>query len=203
MTPAKIKTIGTAVAGALFGASMAPGLPAPWPMVLVAACFGLCGALHIPRPGDSKPEKSRPSVPPTSIVWLVLLVALATPGCAAVIALLPKVIAAVEIAEQAIDAVQSFADAKADAALREKIDAAATRARQALTAAIHAAKGSGELAEKDVRAAFDDFQAAYQALVDICAPLGVRAQDAPKLSAERGTLTVPTPAALRAEMERE
>jgi hypothetical protein len=135
------------------------------------------------------------------IVALAALVA-SLLSCAAVLALLPKVIAAVQIAEQAINAVQTFADGKVtDQALRDKIDAAANVARAALTVATNAAKGSGELATKDVRAAFDDFATAYQALLNLAAPLGVTPQETPKMSASPGKLTVPSPAVLRAEMD--
>lgn len=134
---------------------------------------------------------------------MVMVAILLFTGCPDALALLTKVIAAVQIAEQAVSVVQIFADAHVtDPALRDKIDAQATIARAAMAAAQAAAKGGDALAQKSVTAAFNDFGTAYQTMLDLTNALGVKVQDTPKLSARPGGLTVPSVAALRAEMER-
>lgn len=154
---------------------------------------------------DAEVGRQHSSAPPksggSSSVLLLAFVALV--GCAGLLPFLTTVITAVHIAEDAVTAIQSFADAHAqEQALRDKIDAAATTARAALTVAMQAAKAGGDLARKDVAAAFDDFGKAYQALVDLVTPLGLDVSELPKLSARPGHLTVPSARALRAEMER-
>jgi hypothetical protein len=136
-------------------------------------------------------------------IVLMFLLAISLTGCAAILALLPKVVAAVQIAEEAVNAIQVFADGRVmDQDLRNKIDTAANVARAALASAVSAAKGSGALAQKNVVAAFDDFGKAYQDLLDLVKLVGVDAVDAPKMTASPNHLTVPSAAALRAEMDK-
>jgi len=108
---------------------------------------------------------------------LCLLAAPVTSGC--VLAdLLPQVIAAATDASLVLDAIQSFVNqffAKApDPAAQAKVEQAIARARAAADVALRTAQASQQLTQKDIDAAFAGFKEAYDALMVLVGPMGVR-----------------------------
>lgn len=131
---------------------------------------------------------------------VLLAAALVVPvSCAAVVQYLPTVIAVVQDALIVIDQIKMFTDGvfvvKPNPDLQHKIDQAIARTKVALDAALRVANGTDKLTKEQADAAFADFKVAYQDLIALVAPLGVKTGD--HLAAAPGTLTVPTPLALK------
>lgn len=122
-------------------------------------------------------------------------------GCAAVLQLLPKVIATVTDAQMILDEIEDFVDAvftaRPDPKLQSSVDQALDRCRVALNVALRSANGAKNLNEDQVEEAFKNFQKAYRNLLVLVEPLGVVQVDSgDKLSASPNQLTVPPPLAL-------
>jgi hypothetical protein len=127
-------------------------------------------------------------------VWMAIPV-----GCAAVIPVLPSVIAAVTDGIMVIDTIARFVDAylikhpgKVDETL---IKGAIEKTRATLNVALRTAQAAEMLDQAQVDAAFTDFKIAYLQLLALTAPLGVQTGD--KLMARPNTINVPEPMALR------
>lgn len=133
-----------------------------------------------------------------TILPVVLTVALIAPaaGCAAFVASLPVIIAAILDGAQIIDAIEHFVDAyfvaHPDPIAQAKVSEAVARCRSALNIALRSAQGAQEVDEQKVDAAFNDFKAAYIALLGLCKPYGVQPAGG-KLAASPGKLEVPEP----------
>jgi hypothetical protein len=125
------------------------------------------------------------------------------PACAQLVSALPAVIAAVTDASQIIDAIEDFAKrffaAKPDPEREEVVLEAVAKTRTALNVALRFAQGAESLDQAKVDQAFADFRVAYQSLLTLTAPLGVR--EAGALAAGPGMLTVPKPMALTLKVE--
>jgi hypothetical protein len=134
------------------------------------------------------------------VLTLALSVALSQASCAAMFAALPTIIAAAETASDVINAIDSFVQQREH---DHAIDVAITKARAALIAVRRAAAGAKDLHDGDLQAALTEFQAAYQAVLDLVAPLGIHAPpDDGRLAAPSpGELIVPSAPALRLELE--
>lgn len=129
---------------------------------------------------------------------LIVAFAFAVPACAAVVASLPTIVAAVTDGLMVVDSIKQFVDTyfkvQPNAALESKVEIAITRVRQALHVALRATKGTEKLTQEQVDAAFAEFRAAYTELLVLVGPLGVTTGDT--LRATPGTLSVPEPMAL-------
>jgi hypothetical protein len=119
-------------------------------------------------------------------------------SCAAIVPYLPTVVAVVQDALIVVDQIKNFVDGvhvvKPDVDL-SKVYFAISRTKVALDAALRATNGVDKLTREQADAAFADFRVAYQDLIALVAPLGVKTGD--HLAAAPGTLTVPTPLALK------
>lgn len=131
-------------------------------------------------------------------VLTILPVALVAtlPGCAALTASLPVIIAAIIDGAQVIDAIEKFVDAyfvsHPDPIAQAKVAGAVAKCRSALNIALRSAQGAKEVDEQKVDAAFNDFKAAYLELLGLCKPYGVKPAGG-KLLASPGSLEVPEP----------
>lgn len=135
---------------------------------------------------------------------LLLTLAITVPtGCAAVVAALPGIIAAVVDGMQVLDAIEAFVArffaSKPDAATQAKIQAALDKCRSALNVALRVAQGTDAASNAKTDAAFDEFKRAYLELLALVRPFGVQ-QASGALRAEVSPagdhLTVPEPLAL-------
>lgn len=140
-----------------------------------------------------------------SPIALLLLGSMATTGCASFAAALPvlvDVIAIVTDAQQILSlielAAQKYFAAKPNAVLQEKYEKALVKAKLSLDAALRAARGAQELDQKQASAAFEDFRAAYQDLLEVLKEAGVVGVDGALRAAPGGPpqATIPTPMAL-------
>lgn len=136
-----------------------------------------------------------------ALVTILALCALAfaAPGCAAVIAALPTVIAYAQDAAFILDEVQRFVDAyfavHPNADLQKQVETAGARARSALDLALRSATGAQDLDQAKVDAAFAEFSKAWQDYLVLVGPFGVKS-GAPRLAAAPGGgLLVPEPLA--------
>lgn len=124
-------------------------------------------------------------------------------GCAPLMSALPAVVAAVTDAHQILDAIEDFARrffaAKPDPVREQVVLEAVGKTRAALNVALRSAQATQKLDQAKVDEAFSDFRVAYQQLLSIVAPLGVR--EAGGLAAGPGTLSVPRPMALTLRVE--
>lgn len=129
---------------------------------------------------------------------LIVAFAFAVPACAAVVASLPTIVAAVTDGLMVVDSIKQFVDTyfkvQPNIALEGKVEIAITRVRQALHVALRATKGTEKLTQEQVDAAFAEFRAAYAELLVLVGPLGVTTGDT--LRATPGALSVPEPMAL-------
>lgn len=136
--------------------------------------------------------------------WLAFVLAAAvsasSAGCAAALAALPDIIAAVVDGAGVIDLIEQLVAryfvAHPDAEAQRKVDEAVQRCRLALNAALHAARGAKDVDDAAIDKAFDEFKAAYLELVRLTRPYGVRMGAGHALRAAPGELEVPEPAAL-------
>lgn len=131
--------------------------------------------------------------------WLLvaaIAIGVAAPACAAVASALPIITATVQDAAVILDSIEDFSRhyfaVKPDPEKEKKVFAAVTKCRAALNATLRATKGTEELTQKQYEQAFADFTAAYNELLALVGPLGVR--PAGSLAAARGgeSLEVPT-----------
>lgn len=133
-------------------------------------------------------------------VPLILVLVLTVCGCAALASLLPKVIATIADAGMIIDTIEDFADAvfmtSPDPDAQTKVHAALEKTRAALNVTLRTATGAQNLTEKQASEAFADFRKAYEELLVVVAPLGVKQADDGVLSINAGLLVVPKPLAL-------
>lgn len=107
---------------------------------------------------------------------LVLALAMALPGCAAIARIASVVAEAITEYGPILDVIASAADDYFDAnpdADRASYAKAMAKARLALSATMHAARGATESTDQDVDAAFEEFRKAYQDVLAILGPLGV------------------------------
>lgn len=136
-------------------------------------------------------------------------------GCGPVLSALPKVIAAVTDGIQILDMIEQHADlvllqTNADAPTKAKVHEALTRAKAALNAALRSAQGAeeaGKLDQANADMAFASFKEAYEQLLVVVGPLGVKETgDANLMSARASTsgnmLMVPRPEALALKVKR-
>jgi hypothetical protein len=142
----------------------------------------------------NKSESKRPSVPP---VALVLLVSLALGACG-LIPIIAKILPYITEASNVVNAIESFTDdafARApNPELQHKVTTAIAKTRQTIDTVNAAGRGTEDLANKDLQGAFDNFRKAYEALLALAQPLGVRVQPPGALMAVDGdALLVPTP----------
>jgi hypothetical protein len=145
---------------------------------------------------------------------LVLLLAIALQACAPILSALPTVIAAVTDGMQIVDMIEQHADLAldqtgTDAAIKQRVHEALTRAKAALNAALRAAQGAeqaGKLDQASVDAAFADFKAAYRDLLEVVQPFGIKETGDLRLSARATrtgtTLEVPRPEAFQLSVKR-
>lgn len=135
----------------------------------------------------------------------------ATPGCAAVLAALPTVIAAVTDAMMILDQIEVWVNAyfaaHPDKEKQERVVQALGKTRNALVAANRTCSGAEKLDQAKVDDAFADFKVAYAELVALCGGLPgggfkVAKKGEPLLAATPGGLTVPEPQALTLKVER-
>jgi uncharacterized membrane protein len=137
------------------------------------------------------------------LVLFVCLAVAGVSGCAGVTALLPSVIAAVTDGLMVLDTIKNYADRYFSRhtdtpALQAQIDAALTRARLALDAALRATHGAEKLTQHDVDLAFKEFRDAYMSLLLLVGPIGVSNAADGALRATPDGLQVPAPLALTA-----
>lgn len=135
---------------------------------------------------------------------LALVTTLTLSSCAAVVAHLPTVVAAVTDAMLVLDSIERFVALyfvkHPDEDKAAKVAAALVRARGALNAALRSAEGAKQLDQGQVDAAFAEFREAYQALIALVGPLGVQ-PGGPALRAAPDTLIVPEPMALSLKLK--
>ncbi len=136
-----------------------------------------------------------PVKPPVLPLIMLALSAIAVPACAAFVSALPVIIAVANYAAMVLDDIQHFADiwfrTHPDASKQAAVDAAVSKCRAALALAERATAGAEALDQKQVDAAFADFREAYTALLDLVAPIGVKAVG-PGVQAPPGGLQVPS-----------
>lgn len=123
-------------------------------------------------------------------------------GCATLMTLLPKVIATITDAQMILDEIENFVDAffavQPDPPLQNKVTQALDNCRTSLNIALRTTTGAKDLTERDVEAAFKEFQKAYAELLVLVQPLGVVQGDTgDKLSIGPKQLVVPPPLALK------
>lgn len=132
---------------------------------------------------------------------LACILALAAPGCAAVMAVLPAVVSIVTdamlILDQIEDHVRLFFKSRPDAETEAKVQAAVSRARAALVALNRTAQGVEAADDQRLAEAFAAFREAYEALLEVVAPFGVQTQPGGFAIAQPGVLYVPQPLALQ------
>lgn len=133
----------------------------------------------------------------------LLAAALATatlPGCGAVAALLPKVVAVATDAIIIIDQIQRFVDrwfaASPDPERQKAVQAALDRSKVALDLALRISQGAEKVRDRQAEAAMAEFRRAYGDLLALVKPLGVRQVGSDEgLSAPPAALLVPRPLA--------
>lgn len=124
-------------------------------------------------------------------------------GCASILSALPTVIAAVTDAALVLDAIDSFVDKyfenNPEPALEMKVEEAMNAARASLNIALRVTNGVDDLSREDAIAAFSEFKRAYEELLVLVEPLGVKQAlgDQGMLSASKNVLYVPKPLALQ------
>lgn len=121
-------------------------------------------------------------------------------GCAGAI---PAIAVITSIASEAVEWVNIIADflapAPLDESTRAKVDIAIEKARLAALALQAAGRGADRLSREELDRAFADFRAAYEALLELAEPLGVRkalpdgALGVARHSSGRDVLSVPRP----------
>lgn len=140
----------------------------------------------------------------TLLFTLAPLVVVSTGGCAALVPVLSKVVAAVTEAGQILDmidaSVRSWFARKPDPELEKDYARAMGAARLALSAALKTTTGVERLSQEDVDAAFADFRQAYGDVVALLTAAGVAKPAGTEAfvmaSADGEALTLPTPMAL-------
>ena len=123
---------------------------------------------------------------------------LVTSGCAALMAALPDVIAAVIDGGHILDAIEAFLVGQHPSAEdQKKISEAIGKARTALNAALRTAQGTQDLSDEKIDHAFDEFKVAYMELMSLVRPYGVRMATLPsaRFATSREGLQVPEPMA--------
>lgn len=134
---------------------------------------------------------------------VLLAVALSTstlPGCGAVVALLPKVVAVATDAILIIDQIQRFVDrwfaARPDPERQKEVQKALDRSKVALDLALRISQSAEKVRDRQVAAAMAEFRKAYADLLSMVEPLGVRQVGRGEgLSAPPTALLVPCPLA--------
>jgi hypothetical protein len=130
----------------------------------------------------------------------LLAVWMAIPGgCATIASKLPAVISAVTDGMMVLDTIEAFIRnyfTKHPAPeTQARVDVAIARTRGALSAALRTAHGAEKLDQAQIDAAFADFKAAYQDLMVLLTPLGVRSGDRLAAAPNSSGLIVPEPLA--------
>lgn len=133
------------------------------------------------------------------LIYIVLIVQLL--GCGAVLSALPIVISAVVEAGMVLDSIERFVDhffvAVPDTDREQKVRDALEKARIALNVALRTTQGVEELSREDVIKAFKAFQEAYEQLLVLVEPMGVKQISADKkMSVSSDQLLVPKPLAM-------
>ena len=124
-------------------------------------------------------------------------------GCDVVRSVLPQVVSAVTKSILALDTIENFTDAyfaaKPDAEKQKVVGKALAKARAALSAAQHATEGAEKLDQAQNNEAWKAFQQAYEELLILTGPLGVKPDKGGVLQASPAgdALLVPAPEALR------
>jgi hypothetical protein len=135
-----------------------------------------------------------------AIIYMIMTLQLF--GCAAVLSALPTVIAAVMDAFVILDAIDDFSDryfkVHPDPGAQSKIDNAITKARASLNIALRTTQGAQDLSDQDIERAFASFRVAYQELLVLVGPIGIKSTSSGDnaLSASSNQLVVPEPIAL-------
>lgn len=139
----------------------------------------------------------------TRSLLLALSLALAVPGCAAVMSILPKVVSIVTDAMMILDQIDQhtelFFKNVPNPELQAKVATALGKARAALNALNRTAQGIEDADDQRLAEAFRAFQEAYAELLVVVAPFGVQTASAGGTFqvASAGVLYVPAPLALR------
>lgn len=135
---------------------------------------------------------------------LAITVSFVAPGCAAIATALPHVIAAVVDAVQILDAIEAFVAqyfaAQPDKEKELKVAKAIAKTRAALNVALRSVEGAEKLDQQKVDEAFTSFKQAYQELIAIVGPLGVKPAGA-LMATQDGGLQVPEPRAMRLQVK--
>lgn len=122
-------------------------------------------------------------------------------GCATIGMALPTILMAIQDGSLVLETIDSFVRtyfaSKTDDERYIKIEKAIARSREALDAALRITQGADKLDQQKVDEAFADFKIAYNDLVALTAPLGVRTGAGGLLKASPGGLNVPEPLALK------
>lgn len=147
--------------------------------------------------------------PPATMVLALLsaFMALPTTGCAAIMSLLPHVIAVVVEAGQILDQIEAFVKRyfmnHPDQAKEIAVAKAVAKARSALNFVMRTTEGADKLDQAKVDAAFEDFKKAYLELMALCRPFGVYPESAPLMTsnADGAVLVVPEPLALHPKVK--
>lgn len=123
-------------------------------------------------------------------------IGIGVPGCAAFLSELPTMVAAVSDAVLILETIEKFAGtyftSHPDSTSQTKITAALQKARNALMVAEHALSAADEVNHDQFYAAIKDFGDAYQELMVLVGPLGVK-EASPGLKAGPNELLVPRP----------
>jgi hypothetical protein len=128
-------------------------------------------------------------------------------ACAPIMAALPTVIAAVTDAVVILDQIEAFVDAyfarNPDPPKQALAAKAIAKTRASLNTALRTSRGTEELNQERVDQAFAEFRAAYQDLLVVVGPLGVRPPGALTAAPASGeVLEVPEPEALHLSVRR-
>lgn len=120
-------------------------------------------------------------------------------GCSFLASALPAVSEIVSDGSLILSTIEAFISGffrnHPDPVTQAKYDAAMQKTRLALIAAERALAGVKDITEQDMAGAFAEFRAAYEELLQIISPMGVKSGD--RLAAAPGQLMVPSPAAFR------
>ncbi len=118
-------------------------------------------------------------------------------GCPQVIRALPTVVSTVQEAAMVLDTIEDFSRGyfvvKPDAEKQKKVSQAIAKCRAALSATLHATSGAQEFDQKDYDASFAEFKKAYEELLNVVGPLGVRQAGALSAAPTGDSLEVPGP----------
>lgn len=116
-------------------------------------------------------------------------------GCRPFLDALPKIASVIGEAGAVLDEIAAFAGrvfkAKPNPTLETTVEEAIARTRAALVAAGAAARGAQDLGEEGYAKALAAFLEAYQTLLDLTAPLGVRPSGGGLRAAAGDSLEVP------------